>query len=259
MFSDVEMQLTYKVGNAPINMFPYPHIYVNDVFPPDYYEKIQQNLPDPQAMIPIEQARPVKGYKERFVMELKDHHLAALPGSKRDFWLDLQNLLVERGNFSNLVFSKFQPFIEQRFQGSPGVEFHAETLLVEDITNYKLGPHTDTPRKVVTMLFYLPRDLSQSHLGTSLYIPNNPEFRCPGGPHHSREHFSRLHTNPFVPNSMFAFFKTDNSFHGVEPVADPDCRRWLLLFDIYVRDPKPAAVQAPAAPAVANPKVNFSF
>jgi hypothetical protein len=35
---------------------------------------------------------------------------------------------------------------------------------------------------------------------------------------------------------MFAFVKTDNSFHGVEPVTDPDTKRWLLLYDVYVRE-----------------------
>ena len=37
---------------------------------------------------------------------------------------------------------------------------------------------------------------------------------------------------PFRPNSMLAFVKSDNTFHGVEPVLDPDTRRWLLLYDI---------------------------
>jgi hypothetical protein len=260
MFSDVEMQLAYKLGNANINLFPYPHIYVENIFPADYYKHIQENLPRPEEMLPIEDVRPVKGYKERFVLELRDEHLAPLPQSKQQFWKELQHMMVENTNFGSLVFSKFEPFIAKRFEGESNLEFFSETLLVEDTTNYALGPHTDSPRKVITMLFYLPPDTSQSHLGTSIYIPNNPAFRCAGGPHHPREHFSRLHTNPFVPNSLFAFFKTDNSFHGVEPVMDPDTRRWLLLFDIYVKQGGQPQVQAaPAAATTAAPKVNFTF
>lgn len=130
------------------------------------------------------------------------------------------------------------------------MQFEEEALLVQDVTNYKLGPHTDAPRKVVTMLFYLPPDNSQLHLGTSIYLPRDPAFTCPGGPHHPHDQFARLHTNPFAPNSLFAFFKTDNSFHGVEPVADPDCRRWLLLYDIYVRENAPAKPAEPVIPAI---------
>jgi hypothetical protein len=40
----------------------------------------------------------------------------------------------------------------------------------------------------------------------------------------------------------------------VEPVADPDCRRWLLLYDIYARDPVNIA-----PPPVAQPAIKFSF
>lgn len=256
MYSDAELQLAYKVGNVPFNMFPYPHFYVPDVFPADFYRQIQQNLPDPDAMLPIEQVRKVKGYKERFVFGMEDEHLATLPAGKRAFWQDLRSWLVG-ANFQSLVLRKFQPFIDQRFAGKSDVQFSDEALLVQDITNYKLGPHTDTPRKVITMLFYLPPDDSQCHMGTSLYLPKDGEFTCPGGPHHDRENFVRLHTNPFLPNSLFAFFKTNNSFHGVEPVADPGCRRWLLLYDIYVRETAPA--QPAAEPPIVMPKLKFTF
>jgi hypothetical protein len=41
---------------------------------------------------------------------------------------------------------------------------------------------------------------------------------------------------------------------------DPDTRRWLLLFDIYVKQGGQPQVQAaPAAATTAAPKVNFTF
>jgi hypothetical protein len=36
----------------------------------------------------------------------------------------------------------------------------------------------------------------------------------------------------YRPNSLFTFFKTDNSFHRVEPITDDGARRDLLLYDI---------------------------
>jgi hypothetical protein len=96
-------------------------------------------------------------------------------------------------------------------------------------------------------------------MGTSLYLPNDPNFTCPGGPHYPREQFSRLHTNPFLPNSMFAFFKTNNSFHGVEPVGDPGTKRWLLLYDIFVRETAPQPKVTFSSDITVKPKVNFSF
>jgi hypothetical protein len=58
---------------------------------------------------------------------------------------------------------------------------------------------------------------------------------------------------PYVPNSLFAFFKNDMSFHGVERVQDPDCRRWLLLYDMYVDE------SIVAANATGGSAMKFSF
>lgn len=254
MSSNAELHLSYKVGNAPISLFPFPHMFVENVFPADFYEELQKSIPDPEAMIPIEEARPVKGYKERFVLALGEpEHLARLPAPKREFWQAMQEWLVG-GRFGQLLFSRFAPFIEQRYKGQPTPQFYDESLLVRDATNYSLGPHTDATRKVITLLFYLPRNLDQAHLGTSIYVPKDPNFSCPGGPHYPRERFDHLYTMPFRPNSLFCFLKTYNSFHGVEPVADENCKRWLLLYDVYADEGAPAAQAQPPASAV-----KFSF
>jgi hypothetical protein len=89
-----------------------------------------------------------------------------------------------------------------------------------------------------------------------MYVPKAADFRCYGGPHHKRAKFDRVWTMPFIPNALFAFVKTDNSFHGVEPVADEDCRRWLLLYDIYLHE-QPASAE-PKVETVPK-KVKFSF
>ena len=212
--------------------YPYPHFYVEDVFPSDFYDEMQQMLPDPNAMRPIAEVRSVRGYKERFVLGMLDEPLATLPEHQRGFWTGLRNWLVG-GQFANVVLNKFSDYLDGRFARDPAITFYDEALLVRDTTHYTLGPHSDKPEKVITLLFYLPRDDSQKHLGTSMYVPRDPAFRCEGTAHHKRQGFERLWTMPFLPNSLFAFFKTDNSFHGVEPVNDPDCRRWLLLYDIY--------------------------
>ncbi len=233
MSSDAELHLLYKVGNAPVNLYPFPHFYLRDVFPADYYAKMQSMLPDPAALRSLPEVRPVPkdAYKERFVITVAPEALEVLPDEKREFWNDLRSWLVG-GAFARLMLEKFNPQITQRFTGQR-IRFYDEALLVQDTTNYALGPHSDATRKVITLLFYLPRDESQRHLGTSIYLPKDRNFRCPGGPHYARDGFERLATMPFLPNSLFVFLKTNNSFHGVEPVQDPDTRRWLLLYDLY--------------------------
>jgi hypothetical protein len=255
MSSSAELTVAYNIGNAPMQMFPYPHIFVRDVFPREYYEEMQRRLPPSELLKPIAEARNVHGYPERFVLTLAPAELERLPEPYRAFWSELAGWMVG-GRFGQLVLGKFGQFVEQRFQGMSGVEFADEALLVEDRTRYSLGPHTDTPLKVLSMLFYLPADESQSHLGTSIYVPKDARFVCEGGPHHPFDRFDRMVGMPFLPNSMFAFLKTANSFHGVEPIREEGVRRHLLLYDIRLaRSP----VQAPAAAAAAASNATFTF
>ncbi|HYC38363.1 MAG TPA: hypothetical protein VEC19_18190 [Usitatibacter sp.] len=234
MSSSAELHVAYKVGNAPIQPYPYPHVFIESIFPEDFYARMQEMLPDPKCLLPLEQARGVRGYDERFVLEFKEEQFAHLTREQDTFWRELHRWMVG-GRFTQLLLGKFGPLIAPRFRGEPDVRFHDELMLVQDTTHYKLGPHTDAQRKVLTLLFYLPRDRSQEHMGTSIYQPKDREFRCPGGPHHPHEKFDRMWTMPFRPNSLFAFVKSDVSFHGVEPVTDADTRRWLMLYDIYVK------------------------
>jgi hypothetical protein len=262
MYSHAELHLCYRVANARVLTYPYPHFYVTDVFPDEFYAAIQRNIPDPDAMIPIEEERPVKGYKERFVLQLKDdQHLERVSADKRKFWREFGETLLS-GRFASLMLQKFQPFVERRLGDIKSMSFGQEALLVQDITKYSLGPHSDSRKKVITVIFYLPADESQAHIGTSIYVPKDPAFRCPGGPHYAFDKFNRMATMPFVPNAMFCFCKTDNSFHGVEPVEDPETRRWLLLFDVNGQEPQQPASVRPVTEQASAPKpaaVKFSF
>ena len=65
---------------------------------------------------------------------------------------------------------------------------------------------------------------------------------------------------PYVPNALFAFLKTSNSFHGVEPITDAHVKRDLLLYDIQVENPPELLKSgAPAPQIAAAPGSNFTF
>jgi len=259
MSSSAEQFTRYQIANAPLREYPFPHILVRDVFEPALYRRMVENLLPPALMRPIKEERSVgKGYSDdRYVFTLSRDKVGALPQPYGAFWDELTHWLLD-APFAVTLFNKFGTFIHQRF-GDPQPGFYNEALLVDDRVNYSLGPHSDTPSKVLTLLFYLPADDSHPHLGTSIYAPRDPSFRCPGGPHYPFELFDRIVTMPYLPNTLFAFFKNDNSFHGVEPVRDRDYRRHLLLYDIrcdLAKTPKPHAA---AAGAATSPRVEFTF
>jgi hypothetical protein len=104
---------------------------------------------------------------------------------------------------------------------------------LRDFEQYSIGPHTDHPARAMTLLFYFPKSSKQAHLGTSIYRPLQPGFRCEGLVHHSFEQFIKIHEVPFLPGSVFGFFKNDHSFHGVEVLHEKSCERNLLNY--YLR------------------------
>ena len=60
---------------------------------------------------------------------------------------------------------------EKKTFGHKNFEYSIRSSLVKDLQKYKLGVHTDTVHKFVTFLFYIPKDNSNSNLGTTLYKP----------------------------------------------------------------------------------------
>jgi hypothetical protein len=260
MSSDVSLHVLYRIANAPIQPFPFPHILVRDVFPEDYYQELLDRIPPKEAFTTLKAlGRVGNGYPDtRFVLPLAPNMLSAAAEPFRSFWSEVASWLVG-GSFGSMVLPKFGEILEQRFGNLATQAFYDEALLVQDYTTYALGPHTDTPSKVLSFLFYLPADDSRSHLGTSIYLPKDPNFLCPGGPHHDFDLFRRVYTMPYVPNTLFAFLKTENSFHGVEPVTDAAVRRDLLLYDIRVRTFADEGERPTTAPAAGPAPAKFSF
>lgn len=256
MSSDVSLQVLYKVANAPVNLYPFPHIYVRDVFPQDFYTLLREHLPPAGVYKDLKELNRVDaGYPDtRLVMLVSPENIQALAEPLRSFWDGLARWLL--GGFGTTALAKFRQFLDRRFGDSRTMQYYDEALIVQDYTMYSLGPHTDSPSKVLSFLFYLPPDDSLAHLGTSIYVPKDPNFTCHGGPRYPFERFERMATMPYLPNSLFAFVKTHNSFHGVEPIKETGIRRDLLLYDIKVDNPPELKQQAPAA---AVRRSNFTF
>ena len=238
MSSGVDLHVLYRIANAPVRNFPFPHIFVRDVFPADYYRSLRDHMPpNPEFRTLTSMGRVYGNYPDsRVVVPMTPEEVGQLPETCRPFWQDLVSWMIG-GEFGQAVLPIFFEGLQRRFGDLSNVRFTDEALLVKDATTYSLGPHTDTPKKVASFLFYLPADDSMSHLGTTIYAPKIPDFRCSGGEHHPFDNFLPVMTMPYLPNSLFAFLKTDNSFHGVEPIADGNVRRDLLLYDIKTSNP----------------------
>jgi len=215
-----------KILAAPIQLAPFPHIYVEDVFPTGYYMDLLRATRSSQLENLKKSGRVGSGYpEERFSANMVD--LVKQDGVK-EFWAETAKWFIG-GDLARTFMTVFKQQIGERHKGK---KFVNDSLLIEDETEYKLGPHTDAPHKVISALFYLAESTYHPYLGTSLYEPLDPSFICEGGPHYDFDKFKLTKTMAYMPNTLFAFVKTNNSFHGVEPTVYP---RKVLLFNLNVK------------------------
>ncbi len=232
--SAAETHILTHIMEAPLNERPFPYSLVENVFPEDYYAEILKHLPPLECYDNLGETGKVKkgAYKERYITDIPILRTRATPPQDLQFWTELGDWMTAQP-FLVQMLKKFEAHCLQRFAGKGGFTFTTDFRLVRDFTHYAIGPHTDTPSKVLSLLFYLPQDERYAHLGTSIYEPP-PGFTCKGGPHYGFDGFKKKYTAPFTPNTLFLFFKTPTSFHGVEPIADVDVERNVLLYNIYV-------------------------
>jgi len=258
--TDVDLHVEYRIANAPMLEFPYPHIYVRDIFPQDFYASLRANLPSEAHLRTLRSfGRVADDYPDsRIVMPLRPEHTGQLEPAQRAFWEALMGWMLGP-RFGQLMIAKFGAYLQRRFNDLRAQRFDAESLVVRDRTTYSLEPHTDAQDKVLSFLFYLPADASLAQLGTSLYVPRDPGFSCPGGKSYPFEGFRRVHTMEYLPNTLFAFMKTHDSFHGVEPITQPNVQRDLLLYDIKVLLPQQGVRSGAAAASGEAPRIKFSF
>lgn len=250
--SEVEQQVMYRLANAPLRHWPFPHLVVDDVFPAHFYARLIASLPPIESYRGIADSGRVAtvtadAYRQRHTIDLMRPEPERFPIEQRDFWTGFLDWLIGQ-RFIMFALQKFSPLVTARFsQNLRDARFHPEFQLVRDFTDYALGPHTDSPHKVAVLLFYLPpMGTTNADLGTSLYVPRDTSFRCDGTRHHARENFLRAATMPWRPNTLVAFFKSARSFHGVEPVTGPGLRRDLIQLSICHRMQAGAFAAVPA-------------
>jgi FkbM family methyltransferase len=236
---DVLDHVLHRSEASRVETTPFPYMVIDNVFPPDYYAEMIRMFPAGNQLTSLNESGRVKpgAYAERSALLFDSSGFAQLTPEQAKFWGEVSGWLHSR-QFVDFFVRKFNRWISARLgaQGSV-VRSKGDTLLVDDATNYAIGPHTDAPHRLVTFLMYLPDDESLSEFGTSLYAPKDPDFRCWQGLHHPFEKFDRISTVAFKPNRLLVFPKTDLSFHGVEPVRKAGVHRRLLINNIRLLEP----------------------
>ena len=188
--------MKYKIMNTPISTFPYPHIIIHNIFPEEFYEKMLKNIPT------IQEFTPKPKYPGRKTLTLDE--IENLEPSKKEFWKQME-IWLKSEDFSNLLLNKF------------GIKKSgtSDYFLHKDLEDFEVTPHTDIHSKLVTYLFYLPKDDSLSDLGTKILVPKD-KSNVGTTKHQKWEDFDIVNTSKYVPNSFLAFTPCENSYHAVK-------------------------------------------
>jgi hypothetical protein len=213
-------QMMNKIGEAEIDPLPSENIYIENIFTPAMYADLLARLPEDQEYDFIEHPDAIlpDGKKTRKLLDLTEASIQLLNPANHDFWRQMQSVLVSK-QLQLALLNKFKHRINRRF-GSQWPELVTVPIFYRDYPGYRISEHTDAPFKVITMQFYLPKDERQIHLGTSFHLKEGNQFPL-------------LKTNPFKPNSAYAFVRTDESWHSVKQMGAHESIRDSLALTIY--------------------------
>src|SRR5687768_16397397 len=193
-----------RLGETPTQEAPYPHFWVQQVFPEDIYAEMQERLPVDSLFEPQNERFYTKeGVSTRLQLLMLEQRLAKLPSEDAGFWLGIQDVL-RSDELKRAVYRSLAPGLAFRFgvseaevedlPGVPAPRFFRET------DGYAIAPHPDTRRKVVTLQFALAKDRTQLDLGTGIYTRSLSPADWLGQTSGFRG-FKKVGQYPFEPNS----------------------------------------------------------
>ena len=203
-----------RLHSARVELDPFPHYCLEDVFPDDYYQQLLSNLPPADVYDNLYEVTDLKldHFRHRDQRDMTDGWTNSLPPPLKPFW-DSFNAWFLGPQLAQAVLESFSS------QRPSWPEVSVESQFIRHRAGYFLGPHSDLYTKLVVLLIYLAPDNSAEQLGTSLYRPKDPSFTCPDSKHYDFKDFIRVKTAPYRRNSLLAFMRSDISFHGLEPLS----------------------------------------
>lgn len=234
---------------SEVELEPYPHYYLENIFPDDYYQSLLRHLPESTSYQNLFEITDLKldHFRHRDQRDLNDGWTAAVPEELKQFWNSF-NAWFLGPDLAQAVLDSFAVPLRARFGARESwPEVSVESQLIRHRAGYFLGPHSDLYTKLVVLLIYLAPDHRAAHLGTSLYRPRDPDFTCANSIHHPFEDFVRVKTAAYKPNSLLAFVRSDVSFHGVEPLSEKDLNtggRDLIQYVLHDKQVRVAQLRA---------------
>lgn len=221
--------LQAAIQKAELRRDPFPHLFLEGVFPADFYSAIRAHLPRQAGLykgwgIGADKGRTHYQQRKQIYIHNRDVLRKADFGDdeRREFWLSFQDWFVSP-QLQEIMLAPFAAELKDRFDGSllPSTgQVVTNGMINFHEAGYFIGPHPDTPDRIVTAIFYLPEDGAPEGLGTKFYRPKDPAYRSVA--HGEFEDFDLVSSAPYRPNTALLFLRTPRSYHGVASISEAD-------------------------------------
>ena len=233
-------EIIYKIKNFNLKQYPYTHSVEENFLPIELFNLVEKNFPVQDKLKSLTQLNgtSIKNnkhpYASRKCINIHDNnHLNTLEKTKKEFWYNFYNLFNSTPIIHAFIGNNLS-YLNKRYpNGYENLLLISKTQVINDQKNYSLGPHTDHYGKLFTMLIYISSN-EDPNIGTSVYtkkpnviIPDQDKHK-----HFTYQDFDKVYTSKFVKNNTFSFYRTDNSFHGVETINKP-VQRKLIQYSIW--------------------------
>jgi hypothetical protein len=228
--ASVEEQLIAAVERADLRQQPFDHIAMQGVLDAATYDSLLAALPDARFFHDLKHRDAVRddGSSTRLRMYLFPELLHRLPAGERRMWRPMARALCSQG-LEAAFKHKFRDALEERF-GRPAekIGLFPIPILLRDQPGYRIGIHSDVPKKAITVQYYLPRSASQRDLGTIFHESDVGE---------GAERTTKM---SFLPASGYAFpVALTKSWHSAVTANDRDGERVSMMLTYYVADSLP--------------------
>jgi len=242
---NLKKNIIKSIQESEIYEDPFDHLYIENFFEDSFYEEILENIPNINVYEKIAgTGRVSKNYNpSRYILDLQVD-LNKLNNKQQNFWKNINNILSS-SEFLGIILKKFKNALTERFKFMTENErkiinekskIYYRSQLVKDFTKYQLGAHTDSQIKLISFLFYLPKNDDLKEIGTALYMPEDV-IESEESFHYSNKQtemlFRKVKTCEFKKNSVLIFPRTNYSYHGVEEVNIHQQERNLFLANFF--------------------------
>lgn len=214
--------------------FPFPHIVFRNFFPAEFYRDLVRS-------VPTEGYDPITDTRTRVALRLYGENIEKIGSAARAAWGSVSTVLTSK-EVERAIRNRLHDGLVIRARGdkvpdADDLKLVAKPVVYWDSDGYRIKPHPDTRKKVVTMQLYCPADTSQEALGTTLYRAS-----LKGLLHVGSYCLEPVKTIPFLPNVGYAFVVlkayhslTRMSWHGRPPIKT-DKPRISILNTFYMDD-----------------------